>query len=324
MLKYAYFIESINHNPHHNLSLEEALFDNLPEDSIIFYLWQNQHTVVIGKNQNAHKECDLQKIKEDACILARRSTGGGAVYHDLGNLNFSFITSEEFYSLERQSSVILDCLQQFSVQAKLNGRNDIEVDGKKISGNAYLTRDKKKLHHGTLMVHVDTEIMKKYLRPSKLKLQAKGVNSIRSRVINLKDLNPFITVPQIKNSLKIAFENIYQLPLLPLEIPANYNEYYQHYQSEKFIYGSLSNYTHYLEYRFDFGEVNVYYTLKNNKIIHIVSYSDAMDLSIVHNINHFFKGLYLDYNEFQARFQVSNQDYLKELYFMMEEKKNEL
>ena len=324
MLKYAYYIESNNYNPHQNLALEEALFDSLPKDSIIFYLWQNAHTVVIGKNQNAHKECALDKMEEDQCTLARRSTGGGAVYHDLGNLNFSFITNENNHSLEQQSSVILDCLKQLGICAYLSGRNDIEVDEKKISGNAYLTRDQKKLHHGTLMIDVNTEIMRKYLRPSNLKLHAKGVDSIRSRVANIKEFNPLITIPLIKEQLKKSFEMIYQLPLLALEIPKNYSDYYHHYQSKEFIFGELSNYTHYLEHRFDFGEVNLYYTLKDNRVIHVLAYSDAMDLSIVPDIHLFFEGLLLDEIYFTEKYQINPKPYLEELYLMMKENKNDL
>ena len=287
-------------------------------------MWQNAHTVVIGKNQNAHKECTLDKMEEEHCTLARRSTGGGAVYHDLGNLNFSFITSDDAHSIEKQSSVILDCLEQFGIHALLSGRNDIEVEGKKISGNAYLTRDRKKLHHGTLMIDVNTEIMRQYLKPSNLKLQAKGVDSIRSRVTNIKELNCLITIPLIIEQLKKSFEKVYELPLHLLEIPSNYKDYYQHYQSKEFIFGELSNYTHYIEQRFDFGEVNIYYTIHDNQIVQIVTYSDAMDLNIVQDINLFFNQLQLNESDFQKRFQTNPKPYVRELYLMMEEKKNDL
>ena len=109
-----------------------------------------------------------------------------------------------------------------------------------------------------------------------------------------------------------------------MEIPSNYTDYYQHYQSKEFIFGELSNYTYYIEQRFDFGEVNIYYTRQDNQIIQMVTYSDAMDLSIVQDINLFFKDLYLTENDFQKRFQTNSKPYLKELYLMMEEKKNDL
>jgi len=324
MFKHAYYIESTNHNPHQNLALEEALFDSLPEDSIIFYLWQNAHTVVIGKNQNAHKECVLDKMEAEHCTLARRSTGGGAVYHDLGNLNFSFITSEATHSIAKQSSVILDCLEQFGIEAVLSGRNDIEVEGRKISGNAYLTRDQKKLHHGTLMIDVNTDIMGKYLKPSNLKLQAKGVDSVRSRVANIKEFNSSVTIPLIIEKLKTSFEKVYHLPLLAIEIPSNYTDYYQHYQSKEFVFGELSSYTHYLERRFDFGEVNLYYTLQENQVKQMITYSDTMDLSIVPEITLFFENMDLNEISFQKRFQENQKPYLHELYMMMEETKDDL
>lgn len=324
MLESAYYIESLSYNPHENLALEDALLDKLPDNSIIFFLWQNANTVVIGRNQNAHKECDLQKMKEENCLLARRSTGGGAVYHDLGNLNFSFITEEDEHSLVGQTEIIIDALKQFGINATLSGRNDIEVDGLKISGNAYLHRNQKKLHHGTLMVNVNTEKMTRYLRPSQLKLQSRGVDSVRSRICNLSDFIPGISIQEVKESLKSTFESLYQLPLEYYGTPADLDYYLEQYKSDNFIFGPLSTYTNYLEHRFDFGEINLYYTLKDRQISDIVCYSDSMEVALAPTITTFFEGMILDDEDFLIRHQVNPQLYLQEIYQLLKEHKNEV
>ena len=130
-------IESDSTNPYKNLALENWLLDHVAEDEVILYLWQNQHTVVVGKNQNAWKECNISTLEADGGHLARRLSGGGAVYHDLGNLNFTFLAHKARYDVAKQLEVILRGLQRLGIEAEKSGRNDILVDGRKVSGNAF-------------------------------------------------------------------------------------------------------------------------------------------------------------------------------------------
>ena len=123
-------------NPWRNLAWEEYLTKNCADDEAVFYLWQNAHTVVIGRNQNAWAECRIELMEKEGVTLARRSTGGGAVYHDLGNLNFSFVMPRGHYDMTRQLNVILAALRALGVNAEFTGRNDLTVDGRKFSGNA--------------------------------------------------------------------------------------------------------------------------------------------------------------------------------------------
>ena len=246
MLTTAFYLESTNINPYYNLALEESLFNHHQANSIIFYLWQNHHTVVIGKNQNAYKECHLKQMELDHCYLVRRSTGGGAVYHDLGNLNFTFITDTANYDIEKQSSVIIKSLARYGITARLSGRNDIEVDGKKISGNAFLTKDNKKLQHGTLLVNIDKASLLKYLNVSSNKIKAKGVDSIQSRIENITTYNQTITVDSLKETLKKTFEELYQLPLQQQIPPSDLGDLIEKYHSYNYIYNSfikVSNYS---------------------------------------------------------------------------------
>lgn len=205
MINKTSYIESNTINPYYNLALEEDLFFKCAEDEMILYLWKNSNTAVIGKNQNAWRECNVTKIEKDDVVLVRRMSGGGAVFHDTGNLNFTFICHRKNYDVDRQLGVIIDALKPFGIYAKKTGRNDIQVNGKKFSGNAFYQRGERCYHHGTLMVDVDTERLSKYLTVSKAKLQSKGVESVKSRVTNLVELQP-ISIEELKNSIKKSYE----------------------------------------------------------------------------------------------------------------------
>ena len=162
------------------------MFRNERDD--VCMLWQNEPTVVIGKNQNAFVEVDLDALRENGVHLARRITGGGAVYHDLGNVNFSFISSnstETGLDFAKFTAPILKALASLGVHAELSGRNDLLLDGQKFSGNAQYSANGRTLHHGTLLFDADLSVLARYLRPDEEKLAGKGIKSVRSRVTNL-------------------------------------------------------------------------------------------------------------------------------------------
>lgn len=183
-------------------AVEEYLFFHCQKEECILYLWQNQHTVVIGRNQNAWAECLTEKLENEGGYLARRLSGGGAVYHDLGNLNFTFLVNKENYNVDRQLEVIQKAVAKFGVCTEKSGRNDILINGRKFSGNAFYKEGSRCYHHGTIMLDVKLDEMSKYLTVSKEKLQSKGVNSVKSRVVNIKELVPDITVDRMKEALR--------------------------------------------------------------------------------------------------------------------------
>ena len=196
-------------NPHENLAAEKVLMDTLHPGEAMLYLWQNFHTVVIGKNQNAWLECRTSLLEEEGGKLARRLSGGGAVYHDLGNLNFTFLMCKEDYDLDKQIEVIRQACALAGVQVEKSGRNDLLADGRKFSGNAFYQDKIHAYHHGTLMVDVNLEKLGRYLSPPKAKLQAKGVASVRSRVVNLKELSPALTIEAMRDNMIQAFQKVY-------------------------------------------------------------------------------------------------------------------
>ena len=165
-------------DPYYNLAVEQVLLESVREGECILYLWRNSNTVVIGKNQNAWKECRSSLLYEEGGKLARRLSGGGAVFHDLGNLNFTFLVRQQDYDQDRQLSVIEDAVRSLGVDALRSGRNDILAEGKKFSGNAFYKNGVQAYHHGTLLVDVDMEKLSRYPSPSKAKLAATGVDSV--------------------------------------------------------------------------------------------------------------------------------------------------
>lgn len=178
-------------DPYYNLAVEEYLFLNAEDD--VFMLWQNENTVVIGKNQNAFAELDLSFAREKGIRIARRITGGGAVYHDMGNLNYTYISpKKEQNQLDFATfcAPIIGFLRSVGIEAELSGRNDIVVGEKKISGNAQHSASGRVLHHGTLLYNSDLSVMSRVLRADGEKLKAKAIRSVSSRVMNLSEILP--------------------------------------------------------------------------------------------------------------------------------------
>lgn len=300
MIEKCYYIKSSSINPYYNLALEDYLFHNIPANSLVFFLCQNQNTVMIGRNQNAYKECHLQAMEIDHCYLARRSSGGGAVYQDIGNLNFSFMMYMDSYDIEKQTQTVVNALKSLGVPAYINGRNDIEVDGCKVSGNAYLTEKEHCLHHGTLMWNVDQEKMEKYLNVSDRKIQAKGFDSVTSRTMNIADYDPSISLNQLQQALLQAVANTYG-PLYELNISGNLDDIIEHYHSYKYIYNTIGKFTVIVHDYYSFGETQMYVDVENRTITHIDLFTDALDLEIEEKLHKMFDDMHVDDNTFKTR-----------------------
>ncbi|HHW61542.1 MAG TPA: lipoate--protein ligase [Syntrophomonadaceae bacterium] len=175
-------------DPYYNLALEEYLFFQRTDLHPLFFLWQNSPTIVVGRNQNTLAEINRSFVEEKSINVVRRLSGGGAVYHDLGNLNFTFIlqgVAGKGFDFARYTRPVIKTLRKLGVQAEDNGRNDITIDGKKFSGNAQYRHQDRLLHHGTLLFNTSLEDMVQALTPGQAKLESKGIASVRSRVTNL-------------------------------------------------------------------------------------------------------------------------------------------
>ncbi len=198
------------YNPHLNLAVESSLLNGGDDDTVTMFLWKNQQTVVYGYNQNPFTECNVDMLLSEGGHAARRRTGGGAVYHDLGNLNFSFVAHKNLYDVRKQLKVIQMALGYLGLKTEISGRNDLTFDDRKFSGNAFGFFKERRLHHGTILIKTDTEKLTKYLKVNPAKLQKHGVKSVASRIINLSEIVD-ITSDTIIPYLIKAFENVYEM-----------------------------------------------------------------------------------------------------------------
>ena len=206
------YLKNPSTNPYYNMAFDEYCLESLPIDEPVFFLWQNKPAVIVGYNQEVNTEVNLDYLKEKGIDLVRRVTGGGAVYHDLENLNYTIVGRSE--DLERDypeyAALMMKALQALGVPATLSGRNDILVEGKKVSGFAKRVCKDRLMVHGTLMYNVDVDVLTHVLNPSTTKLQSKGIASVRSRVTNLCNYLPELSdIQAFKNRLEEILSNNY-------------------------------------------------------------------------------------------------------------------
>lgn len=275
-------------DPYRNIATEKCLLDSVMPGCCILYLWQNSNTVVIGRNQNAWAECRTTLLEEENGHLARRLSGGGAVFHDLGNLNFTFIMCHEDYDLDRQLSVIEHACSYAGICVERSGRNDLLANGHKFSGNAFYHAQGKSYHHGTLLVNADIEKLGRYLTPPKAKLEAKGVASVRSRVINLQTLSPELTCEHLSLLMEKAYSQVYKLTPQTLTLPSSLVDKIDKYAKElsgwQWLYGQKLPFTVECSQRFSWGSIQLQLQVESGYITGVQVYSDAMQWQIADEI----------------------------------------
>jgi lipoate-protein ligase A len=259
--------------------------DHVQPGCCILYLWQNKNTVVIGRNQNAWTECRTELLESEGGFLARRLSGGGAVFHDLGNLNFTFIMSDEDYDLDRQFTVIQQACAKAGIHVVRSGRNDLLAGECKFSGNAFYHSNGHAYHHGTLLVNADMEKLSRYLTPSKAKLQAKGVQSVRSRVVNLQTLAPSLTIDALKQYLIHAFSEVYGISATPVQLTTDDIQEILHSAAElgswDWLYGKTPAFTDAYKKRFPWGGIELLFTVHSGVVEDVAVYSDTLDNKLV-------------------------------------------
>ncbi len=271
-------------NAYLNLALDGWFLDNVKSGDIILYFFVNDNAVIIGRHQNAWRECDLANMRRDGVQLVRRHTGGGAVYHDAGNLNFSFIMPEKRYDLDRQMRVIMNAVASFGLECELSGRNDILVGGKKFSGNAFALSKGNRAHHGTLLVDADLTKLSGYLNVSKAKMRSKGIESVRARVCDLSELKEGIGVEAVKNAVKDAFIREYGEAgelVLGREALEDVEKRAERIASWEWTFGKTPVFDISLEHRFSFGEMQFFFRLRDGRIREAKIYSDCLDTGLV-------------------------------------------
>lgn len=286
-----------------NLARDGYFLENNKKGDVILYFYVNKNAVIIGRNQNAWKECSIANMDADGVQLVRRHSGGGAVFHDNGNLNFSFITDEKHYDLNRQMRVILNAVSKLGLKAELSGRNDITVDGKKFSGNAFSLAKGNRSHHGTILVNADLTKLSNYLCVSKEKMRSKGIDSVRARVCNLCELSSGLTVEAMRRLVIESFIEEYGAAseyVFDGTALAEVEERRERLASWEWRFGKTPQFDFETDKRFSFGDTQVYFNSRNGVIRETKVYSDCLDTELTTEIENALTGVHFRKEEIKA------------------------
>lgn len=286
-----------------NLARDGYFLENNKKGDVILYFYVNKNAVIIGRNQNAWKECSIANMDADGVQLVRRHSGGGAVFHDNGNLNFSFITDEKHYDLNRQMRVILNAVSKLGLKAELSGRNDITVDGKKFSGNAFSLAKGNRSHHGTILVNADLTKLSNYLCVSKEKMRSKGIDSVRARVCNLCELSSGLTVEAMRRLVIESFIEEYGAAseyVFDGMALAEVEERRERLASWEWRFGKTPQFDFETDKRFSFGDTQIYFNSRNGVIRETKVYSDCLDTELTTEIENALTGVHFRKEEIKA------------------------
>ncbi|HFU9634489.1 TPA: lipoate--protein ligase [Streptococcus agalactiae] len=207
------YIVNTSNDPAYNVALEAYAFQKLTDIDEIFILWINEPAIIIGRHQNTIQEINKEFIDKNGIHVVRRLSGGGAVYHDLNNLNYTIIsnnTQEGAFDFQTFSKPVIDTLAKLGVKAEFTGRNDLEINGQKFAGNAQAYYKGRMMHHGCLLFDVDMSVLGQALKVSKDKIESKGIKSVRARVTNIVDhLSDKITVQEFSDAILAQMKEEY-------------------------------------------------------------------------------------------------------------------
>ena len=312
------------------------MFETVGLEHDVFFLWQNDNTVVVGKNQNTASQVNQKYIDENGIIVVRRLSGGGAVFHDMGNINFTFITSAgNDTTLQHFCKPVVECLEWLGVTAVVGGRNDILIDGKKISGNAQYIKNGRILHHGTILFDSDLDKAQKALNVSGMKIKSKGVDSVKSRITNVSEhlktqmlVSEFMeklkhsilgdcgSNPSTMDGEKAAMTDRFLEIILNQTDEATIKEISKNrYEQWDWNYGMSPRYSLFKEqYIENCGNIEIYMDIKNGKIEDIQFFGDYFFESETKQLVEILKNCKLEAESIKNALQnVNIDDYFKNL-----------
>ena len=317
------FCEGRGFDPYENLAAEQLLLETVDEGCCVLYLWQNADTVVIGRNQNPWKECRTELLESEGGRLARRMSGGGAVFHDLGNLNFTFLLPSEEYDFTRQLDVIRRACRSLGIPAQCSGRNDLLVGGRKFSGNAFYHFGGHSYHHGTLLVDTDMTKLGRYLRPSAAKLEAKGVDSVRSRVMNLREVQPELTIETLRDALCSSFGETFGLSVDAMSIDELDGKALAalcvRNRSWEWNYGQRLPFDFSCEACFAWGEICLELAVEYGTVHRAAVFTDAMDWDMANTLESVLCGCRFASAALAKRVRESMNPYSEDIAQMLEQ-----
>lgn len=281
-----YIVKSLNTDVYENIALEfsmlkeaERQFKDEKKQCSILFLWTNDKTIVLGRNQNVYIECNLDYCSKNGIKISRRFTGGGAVYHDKGNLNYTFISSTDIYNIKDNYKIIQNALSNLGVESELSGRNDLTAQGRKFSGSAFYNSKYASMHHGTLLINSISEDISKALTPDINKLKSKGVDSVRSRIINLSEINQEIDSKKISKEIIKVFEKKYgteNIEYLPKFSQEEFEQNIKILKSDKWIFNEKFESNIELKNRFEWGNITIQMKIDGKTVQDLEIFSDTL------------------------------------------------
>lgn len=308
------YIVNNSNDPAYNIALEEYAFKKLLNEEMIFLLWINKPAIIVGRHQNTIEEINAEYVRENGIEVVRRISGGGAVYHDYNNLNYTIISKEKeekAFDFKSFSQPVIKTLANLGVEAKFTGRNDLEINGKKICGNAQAYINGRIMHHGCLLFDVDLSVLSKALKVSKDKIESKGVKSVRARVTNIIDELPKkIDVLEFKNLLleymKKEYPEMKEYKLSEKEI-----EEIKKIRDEKFanwdwVYGKSPDYNITRSKKYPSGKIQVFADIHESIIKNIKIYGDFFGIEDVVAVEEALKGTKYKYEDILEKLDTLN------------------
>jgi lipoate---protein ligase len=300
-------------DPRINLAIEEYALKNLDinETYLLFYI--NEPSIIIGKNQNSVEEINTEYVESNGIHIVRRLSGGGAVYHDLGNLNYSFITKDDgdsFHNFRKFTEPVIAALKQMGVNAELSGRNDILVEGRKISGNAQFSTRGRMFTHGTLLFNSEMEHIVSALRVKKDKIESKGIKSVRSRVANISEfLTEKWTIEEFRSALlKFIFQGqeVTEYVLTDKDWENIHQLSKERYQNWDWNYGKSPKFNLQHSHRFPVGQIDVRLDVEKGVIENCKIYGDFFGVGDVSDIENKLKGVRYEKSDLEAALKDVN------------------
>lgn len=293
-------------DPTLNLAMEEYVLKNLPAEESYFLFYINRPSIIVGKNQNTIEEVNQTYIDAHNIDVVRRISGGGAVYHDTGNLNFSFITDDDgnsFHNFQKFTEPIVQALQSLGVNAELTGRNDIQVGQAKISGNAMVKVKNRMFSHGTLMLNSDLDEVQNALKVNPAKIKSKGIKSVRKRVANIQEfLNDPLEIEEFK---KIILKTIFgETEVEEYKLTDEDWENIEKLSNDKYRtwewnYGRNPKYNFEREEKFEKGFVQIKFDVKRGKIEHAKIFGDFFGVGDVTDLENALVGCLHDFEHIE-------------------------
>ncbi|MBT1048146.1 lipoate--protein ligase [Streptococcus macedonicus] len=306
------YIVNNSHNPVYNVALEAYAFRELLAEDELFILWINEPTIVIGKHQNAIEEINKTYTDEHGIHVVRRLSGGGAVYHDLNNLNYTIISNksqEGAFDFKTFSQPVIETLADLGVRATFTGRNDLEINGKKFCGNAQAYYKGRMMHHGCLLFDVDMTVLGNALQVSKDKIESKGVKSVRARVTNILDELPEkMTVEafsnQLLNKMKESYPDMTEYVFSDDDLKNIQALADQQFGTWDWTYGEAPEYTIKRSVRYPAGKITTYANVEKSVIKGMKLYGDFFGIKDVADIEQALIGLRYEYPDVLAKLQT--------------------